>query len=101
MQRLTEKVQGAERRAAESETRLLRYQIATEHGLGMEAAAFLSGASREEIELRAEELSKLLADKGRPATTGFDGGARQPVPEPQTPEQAHNELLLRSLGRRT
>ena len=64
----------------------------------MEAATFLTGSSREELELRAEELAKLLADKGRPVSAGFDGGARQPVPETRTPEEAHNDLLLKSLG---
>ena len=64
----------------------------------MKAAAFLSGTTREEIELRAEELGSLLGDR-RPAA-GFDGGARQLAPEKKSPEQEHNELLLRSMGRR-
>lgn len=100
MQRLTDRIGEFERRATDAEVRLLRYEIAAEHGFGPEAAAFLSGNTREELELRAEELAKLLADKGRPAT-GFDGGARQPVPETRTPEDAHNDLLLRTLGRRS
>jgi DNA repair exonuclease SbcCD ATPase subunit len=98
LERLSTKTSEAERRATDAESRLLRYEIAAEHGLGMEAAAFLSGSTREEIELRAEELGKLLADKGRPPAGGFDGGARQPVPEHKTPEEAHNDLLLKSLG---
>jgi hypothetical protein len=66
----------------------------------MAAAAFLTGSTREEIELRAEELGKLLAERApqKPAS-GFDGGARQRVPEAQSPEQVHDDLLLRALGR--
>jgi hypothetical protein len=41
---------------------------------------------------------KLLKDKAKP-TAGFDGGARQPAKEKKPPEQEHNELLLRAMGR--
>jgi hypothetical protein len=99
-QRLNDSLTSAERKAHAAEERLLRYEVAAERGLGMAAAAFLSGTTREEIELRAEELERLLAEQGRPATAGFDGGARPTVPEQKSPEEAHNELLLRSLGRR-
>lgn len=94
----SEKLTAAERRAEEAETRLLRVEIARERGLDLDAAAFLTGSTREEIEHRAEELGKLLADKGGKPSTGFDGGARQIVPETKKPEEAHNDLLLRSLG---
>lgn len=100
-ERLGDRLSEAEKRAGDAELRLLRYQVAADHGLGMEAAAFLTGSTKEELELRAEELGKLLADKGRTPPGSFDGGARQPVPEQKTPEEAHNDLLLRSLGRRT
>jgi hypothetical protein len=99
-QRLTDTLTAAERKAAVAEERLLRYEVAAERGLGMAAAAFLAGTTREEIELRAEELERLLAEQGRPPAAGFDGGARPTVPEQRSPEEAHNDLLLRSLGRR-
>jgi hypothetical protein len=99
LQRLTDAHTAAERKAQAAEERLLRYEVAAERGLGMAAAAFLTGTTREEIELRAEELERLLAEQGRLPTAGFDGGARTPVPEQKTPEDAHNDLLLRSLGR--
>ena len=100
LQRLTDGTAAAERRAIAAEERLLRYEVAAERGLPMSAAAFLTGSSREEIELRAEELERLLAVQGRPATVGFDGGARPTVPEQKSPEEAHQDLILRSLGRR-
>jgi hypothetical protein len=97
-EKLVEKTTAAEARAVEAETKLLRYEIAHEHGLDMAAAGFLTGTTREEMEHRAAELVKLLKEKGK-QSAGFDGGARQPVPEKGPPEQEHNEFLLRALGR--
>jgi hypothetical protein len=99
LQRLTDGLAAAERKAVASEERLLRYEVAAERGLSMTAAAFLTGSTREEIELRAEELERLLVEQGRPATTGFHGGARPTVPEQKSPEEAHQDLILRTLGR--
>src|SRR5215831_12333143 len=67
LEKATAQVAESERRASEAELRLLRYEVAAQHGLGVEAAAFLTGSTKEEMELRAEELAKLIADKGRPA----------------------------------
>jgi hypothetical protein len=102
-QKLVEKLTSTEKRAADAETRLIRYEVAAEHGLDMQAAAFLTGSTREEIEHRAEELTKLLEEKlagsGNKPSTGFDGGVRQPAPTKGTPEEEHNKLLMRALGR--
>jgi hypothetical protein len=97
-EKLADRAANAEARAVEAETRLLRYEVAQEHGLDMAAAGFLTGTTREEIEHRAVELAKLLKDKGK-QSAGFDGGARQSVPEKGPPEQEHNDFLLRALGR--
>lgn len=76
----------------------LRVTVGGEQGLPIEAIKFLTGQSREEIELHAEELGKLLK-QGKPAI-GFDGGARPKAPPVEKdPEQAHNDLLLRAIGR--
>jgi hypothetical protein len=99
-ERLNTRATSAEQRAAEAELKLLRYEVAAEAGLDPAAVQFLSGATREELELRAEELKKLLGDKGRPDRQGFDGGARPPAPGPKgKPEEEHNALLLQALGR--
>jgi hypothetical protein len=99
-ERLGEKLTDAEKRAVDAETRLLRYEVAAERGLDMAAASFLTGTTREELELRAEELEKLLGEtsKAKPAAS-FHGGTRQPVPEKGPPEKEHNEFLLRTMGR--
>jgi hypothetical protein len=80
-ERLSDRAGAAEQRAQEAEARLLRFEIAAEHGLDTTAVQFLTGATREEIEHRAEELAKLLAEKPSHAAAGFDGGARQRAPE--------------------
>src|SRR5262245_36751800 len=98
LERATERATAAEQRAADAETRLVRFEVAAEHGLDLDAAKFLTGSTREEIELRAEELGKLL-DTAKPTPGGFDGGARKPAPAKGTPEEEHNRLLLEALGR--
>lgn len=99
-QRLSERATSAEARAAEAELRLLRHEVAAQAGLEAAAVQFLSGSTREELELRAEELKKLLGDKGQPAAVGFDGGARAPAPTPKgKPEEEHNQFLLNAMGR--
>jgi len=98
LERATERATTAEAKAQAAELRVLRFEIAAEHGLDATAASFLTGTTREEMEHRAEELGKLLK-QGTP-TGRFDGGARPPAPpEKQSPGEAHNELLLRSMGR--
>lgn len=110
-ERLTDKATVAEQRAAEAEAEaarnaadLLRFKIAGERGLPMKVAHLLTGSTREEIELRADELSEtlqeLLEAQGFKPTTGFDGGARPLVAEPKTAEEAHQQLLADALRRR-
>lgn len=96
--RLTERLAQAEARSTEAESRLMRFEVAAEKGLDAAATSFLVGATREEIEASADELAKLLKDKPKP-TASFDGGARQRVPETRTPEESHNDFLLRAMGR--
>jgi len=98
-ERLAEERDREKQRAKELRQELTRYEIAAERGLDMGAAKFLTGATREEMELRAEELGQLLQDRAKPPPPGFDGGARRAAPEPLPPEQAHNAFLLRAMGK--
>jgi len=102
-ERLLAKLTSAESRASSAEAALLRYEVATERGLDIKAAAFLTGSTREEMELRAEELASLLAEQTPPASTTaaglFGGGARTPAPTKGPPEEEHNAFLMRALGR--
>jgi hypothetical protein len=98
-EKLAARVSESEKRASAAESRALRYEIAAAHGLDLDAANFLSGDSREEIEERAKALTKLLEDKSKPATGSFDGGARERPEEKPDPVKAHNALLLGAMGR--
>lgn len=98
-ERLTERVTAAESRAEQADAFKLRVEVAVEHGLDLAAVKFLTGTTREEIELHAEELAALLKDKAKPTAAGFDGGARQPAPTQGTPEEEHNRFLLEAMGR--
>ena len=77
----------------------LRVEVAAERGLDLSAVKFLTGSTREEVELHAEELGQLLQAKATKPAAGFDGGARTTAPEKLSPEQEHNSLLLQAMGR--
>lgn len=97
-ERLTERVAESERRASAAETRLIRYEVVADRKLPLDAAGRLAGETREEIEANADWLAEQLAEQQK-KSSGFDGGARTTPPETKPPEQAHNDLLLRALGR--
>lgn len=97
-ERLTEEKQGLSQRAEAAESTLLRYRVASERKLDLSAADFLKGTTREEIESSADELVKLLASQAK-HTPSFDGGVRETPGETKSPEQQHNEVLLRAVGK--
>ena len=78
-----------------------RFKIAAEKGLTLEWADRLHGATPDELREDAERLIAQL-NPGPPSarTAGFDGGARQSMPQAMTPEAAHNDLLLKAMGRK-
>lgn len=85
----------AEQERDESRSTLLRFQIANEKEVPADAVEFLRGSTREELEASAE---KLLAIAKPETTPDFNGGAREPAPEPLSPEQQHNRDALKVLG---
>jgi hypothetical protein len=80
-------------------TRDVKIEVAAAHGLGLDTLKFLTGSTKEEIELHAEELAELLKTNAKPTTAGFDGGARKTAQEKKSPEEEHNDFLLKALGR--
>lgn len=83
--------------AAEATTKALRLEVAVEKSLPSALVPALTGKDKAAMETHADELLKLVKDNGG-STPDFDGGAREPAPKAETPEQAHNNLVLRALG---
>lgn len=85
-----------EQEAQEALSKLLRHEVADEKQVPVKARKYLTGSTREELEANADEL---IADfKGSEQTPDFDGGAREPAPEPKSPEQQHNDVVLGLIG---
>ena len=84
----------AEKRAEEAEKRLIRTQVALEKGVPADLMDFLVGDTRQEIEAKADVL---MAHTKPNTATDFDSGVRETQPENKTPEQQHQETLMRML----
>jgi len=76
---------------------LLRYEVAAEKQVPADALDLLVGSTREELEAKADRLLSFVKTP-EAAPPEFDGGPREPAPEPKTPEQAHNELAAALFG---
>lgn len=101
LEKLTGKLSKAQAEKAEAEARLVRFEVAKDKAVPAEAVDFLQGNTREELEASADRLLELV--KSRTDTDNkpdFDGGAREPAPDPKTPEQEHSDLLLSLVGRK-
>jgi hypothetical protein len=84
------KAQKLEAEKAQAEARLLRYEVATEKNVPAKLVPLLTAATREELEAQAA----LILETAKPEQTpDFDGGAREPAPAAQSPEQAHDAFI--------
>lgn len=96
VEKLSSKLAKAEARATAAEASFLRFQVAAEKQIPADAVDLLTGSTREELEANADKLLA-LTKSGAPAPN-FDGGAREPAPEPDKPEDAHSKLLTTLFG---
>jgi hypothetical protein len=96
-----EKAQGkatkAEQRAEKAEARLLRFEVAKDKEIPAEAVDLLSGSSREDLEASADKILNLVKSRNDNTAPDFDGGARDPAPEPLSPEEQHNRDIVAAL----
>jgi hypothetical protein len=107
-QRSAERIETAERRAAEAEAAVLRYEVAADRQLPSNLMRFLNGATREELEEQADAL--LAAVKPDTGDDDNDGSRRRPKerlrpgavpgvePERADPKDAHQQLVAGLLG---
>lgn len=91
LEKASTRLQRAEKAKTEAEAKLLRYEVAHEKEVPAKLVPLLTAASKEDLEAQAD----LILENAKPAETPeFDGGAREPAPEPKTPEEAHNDFLV-------
>ena len=98
LERAQDKLTQIETAKAEAEARLLRYEVAAEKNIGGNLMDLLTATSKEELEAQADLILENVKPAEAPKAT-FDGGPREPAPDPQTPDQAHNELIVGLLGK--
>lgn len=95
-----EKAQGklskVEQAKAEAEAKLLRYEVAQEKEVPAKLVPLLTGSTKEELESQAALILENV--KAGESTPDFNGGAREPAPDPKKPEDAHNDSVLALMG---
>lgn len=94
LEKLTGKLTKAEAAQKDAEAQLTRYAVAQEKEVPAKLVPLLTAATREELESQAD----LILENAKPADPDFDGGTREPAPEPKTPEGSHNEIVQALLG---
>jgi hypothetical protein len=98
-----EKAQGkltkAEQAAADANAKLLRFEVAQEKEVPAKLVPLLTAKTKEDLEAQADLILENV--KAGEESPDFNGGAREPAPDPKTPEEAHNETFLQALGLRT
>ena len=98
LEKAQDKLAKTEEAKAQAEATLLRYEVATSKGVPSQLMELLTGSSQEELERQADLILENAKPAEAPQAT-FEGGPREPAPEPKTPNQAHNELIVGLLGK--
>lgn len=97
-----EKAQGklskAESERDEAKAKLLRFEVAAAKEVPAKLVPLLTATTKEGLEEQADLILE-NAKSGGDTPPDFNGGPRDPTPEPKTPEAAHNELMLQLMGR--
>lgn len=97
-QKREDALKAAEAKVADSDLKLLRFEVAAEEDLPLKLAGRLQGSTKEELKADAVAMKKefgLDGEGGTPAGGGFDGGVRKPVVKPNS----MNEMIRRAAGR--
>lgn len=98
LERAQDKLTQVETAKADAEAKLLRFEVAAEKNVPGNLLDLLVGNSKEELEAKADLILENVKPAEAPQAT-FEGGPREPAPEPKTPEAAHNELIVGLLGK--
>jgi hypothetical protein len=95
LERAQGKLAKTEKELAEARTVLLRNEVADELEVPSKLRPLLTGASKEDLEAQARLI---IENATKPEEPTFDGGPRDPSPDPKTPEGAHSELIAGLFG---
>jgi hypothetical protein len=97
LQRLTERLEIAEKRAEAEAAKNLRFEIAAEHGIASgDAMQFLHGDTREELTKNAKAFVERFGPSGNgQQRADFSSGVRRPVQRPKT----MNDIIRQAAGR--
>lgn len=97
LEKAAAKATRAEERANTAEGKLLRFEVAAEKQVPSNLLPLLTAQTRADLETQADLILENANTADSPAPE-FDGGAREPEPEPVAPEQGHNNFLMGVLG---
>lgn len=99
VEKANKKVTTEKERADAAEAKLLRFEVAAEKEVPADYLDLLVGNTRDELEAKAEKIVQLVKSRNESNDPpDFNGGAREPAPDTQTPDQAHNALILGLAG---
>ena len=94
LEKAQKKATDLETQLAETQANALRQEVVIEKALPAKLASFLTATDKESLIEQADTLLENL----KPANPDFDGGTREPTPDPVSPEEAHNATFLEALG---
>lgn len=94
LEKAQKKATQLEAQLADTQASALRMEVASERELPAKLVPFLTATDRDGL----TEQANILLENLKPANPDFDGGTREPTPDPVTPEQSHNATFLKALG---
>lgn len=98
LERAQDRLTQTEQAKADAEARLLRYEVAAEKQVPAHLLDLLVGDSKEDLEAKADLILENVKPAEAPQAT-FEGGPREPAPQPVEPGAAHNQLIVDLLGK--
>ena len=98
LERAQDRLTQTEQAKAVAEAQLLRFEVAAEKQVPAHLLDLLVGDSKEDLEAKADLILENVKPAEAPQAT-FEGGPREPAPQPAEPGTAHNKLIVELLGK--
>jgi hypothetical protein len=97
LEKLTSKNTSLTDEARVTKAENIRLRVAIDKKIPADLIDRLRGDTQEELDADAEKLLSLV-NKSGDENPDFDGGAREPAPDPKTAEEQHNDVVSQLLG---